>query len=175
MTTFAPAKRADMERRAAEVTVARRAASTGAPKTPRSKNVAAILTLSNATFFAFRGRPFGVPPLPWREGERLLELQTRAQDAAAAVVQGATHGKAYADARRDYFAAMDGLARHLWKLSRPVGRIPRAMRALGIHRNPFLAATEGELREITSFFLTRRTRSSVSFRPATPLPDRAMS
>ena len=169
MIVFAPTPREDMERRAAEVKAARRAAS---PIPPRraAKNLAVVLTLDQATFFTFRGRPFGVPPLPWETGEKLLDLHSRATDAALQMARGAAEGKANREAMAEYFDAIAALPPILWAHCFPASRPLRLLRRLGVLRNPFATAPDRELMEITAFFLSRRTRSSVQFSPATTQP-----
>jgi hypothetical protein len=167
---FAPAKRDDMERRAAEVKAARRSASP-VPLRPRARNLEAIFALDQATFFAFRGRPFGVPPLPWQVGEKLLDLFTRAGDAAARMARGAADGRADRDAMREYFDAVSALPPIIWANSYPASRPLRFLRRLGLMRNPFATATDREIMEIADFFLSRRMKSGVQFSP-TPSPER---
>lgn len=163
-----------MERRAAEVKVARRAASP-VPAKARAKNLAIALTLDQATFFAFRGRPFGVPPLPWEVGERLLDLYTRAADAAADMARAAGDREVARDAMAEYFAAIREMPAILWAHCYPASRPLRMLRRLRLLRNPFASATDREIMEIADFFLSRRTRSGVQFSPATPIPGPATS
>lgn len=168
MIEFAPTPRVDMERRAAEVRAARRAASTGspAPARPRPRNLEAILTLDQSTFFAFRGRPFGVPPLPWAVGERLLDLYTRATDAAVRMARSSSDGVADRDAMAEYFDAIRAMPEILWANCEPASRPRRWLRRLGLMRNPFARAGDRELMEIADFFLSRRMKSGVQFPPA---------
>lgn len=123
---------------------------------PRSQNVRAILDLGELIFFTFRGRGYGVPPLPWKEGERLLDvwLQIRAF--------GDEIDEEKVD---DYFSALRRLARILWRNTRPPGPWLRLLKLLGILRNPYLRANERELAEAAVFFLGLRTRSTASFKP----------
>lgn len=169
MIAFAPTPRAEMERRAAEKEAARRAVS-GAPIRPAVRNLRTILTLGDTTFFAFRGRPFGVPPLPWAVGEQLLDLYTRALDAARRMAEGASHGRTDREAMAEYFAAVRAIAPILWKHSRPATRGLRWLRRLGLMRNPFALATEREILEVADFFLSCRTRSGVTLPPPMDLP-----
>lgn len=162
MIAFRPTPRAEMERRAAEALAARRPVSRE-PVRPPARNVAAILTLGDSTYFNFRGRAFGVPPLPWKLGERLLAAYLRAVDAAEAMRHGALRGHASADRMAEYYAALGEITGMLWKLCRPASKFWRTVRAVGLMRNPFLAATERELLDLADFFLQRRTRSGASF------------
>lgn len=138
--------------------VRRRRAEAGLPGVAR-RNVAAVLDLGNTIFYTFRGRAYGVPPLPWHAGQRILDAWL-----AALEFQGSlTPATAPA-----YFAALARLPPLLWRHSRPVGLVRRALRAVGLHRNPLARATEGELVQLASFFLTLRQRSSVSSLPTAP-------
>lgn len=165
MIAFAPAPREDMERRAAEGRAARRASSP-VPARARAKNLSAIFSLDQTTFFAFRGKPFGVPPLPWHVGERLLDLFTRARDAAARMALGATTGTADRDAMAEYWAAIRQMPAILWAHSYPASRPLRMLRRLRLMRNPFDRATDREIMEIADFFLSRRMTSGVQCSPA---------
>jgi hypothetical protein len=124
---------------------------------PRPQNVHAILDLGNLVYFEFRGRPYGVPPLPWREGEQLMDLWLE--------VRG--YGSEITGAKvQPYFAAMRKLARLIWRNSRPCGFALRAAKRLHLLRNPFMSeANERELADIAVFFLGLRTKSTGSFRP----------
>lgn len=177
MIALRPTPRAEMERRAAEALAARRPVSRE-PQRPPARNIASILTLGDSTYFNFRGRAFGVPPLPWKLGERLLALYLRAVDAANAMRHGASHGRTDHERMREYYAALGELSPLLWSLCVPVSRFPRLtkfLRAIGVYRNPFLGATERELLDLADFFSQRRTRSGVSFPTATDLLARATS
>jgi len=136
--------------------LARRQRAKVAPeRPPQVLNVQQVLDLGNLVYFTFRGRAYGVPPLPYKAGQELMVLWTEA--AAFTKLTGANTAR--------YMGLLQRLPRLLWQHTRVVGRIRRWMRRLGLHRNPFLQATEKELVDLASFFLRRRTMSSVQ-----PLP-----
>jgi len=138
------------------------------PTPSSARNIAAILTLGDRSYFQFRGSPFGVPPLPWREGERLLGIIVNAQDAADRLRLGVLTGEGLEDARRAYFAAIEGLPAALWRNCEPASKVLRFLRRIGLARNPFTRATERELLGLADFFLERRTTSRVQYPDATP-------
>ena len=151
MVLIAPTSRADMEAAHAAAKTAK------APLKGRTRNVRPVLDLGSTEAILFRGRAYGVPPVPWQAGQRLLDIWTRA-----------TSYRLLNDpaVQKEYFAALAPLPGLLWRLTRPVGRIPRLLHRLGLHRNPFRLATEAELVELAAFFLTRRLRSSIGLLPA---------
>lgn len=151
----APRQRAEM------VAAHRAAAPSRAPAARAPLNATAVLELGDITFFTFRGRPFGVPPVPRREGQRLhlLWLEARSYESPLTFETGPK-----------YHAAIAHLPALLWHLTRPVGRLNRALRFLGLLRNPFEQATEQELIELAMLFLSRRRMSSIGFLPATTAP-----
>ena len=118
---------------------------------PRPRNLRAILDLGTMTYFTFRGRSYGVPPLPWRLGERILD----------AWLEVCSHGEQLQ--KEDlpaYYAALDRMVEAMWEATRPPGRWRRWLKRLGLARNPYRDATEGELAELAVFFLGRRMKSS---------------
>lgn len=127
--------------------------STGdASSTSRALNLEHILDLGNIIFFHFRGRAYGIPPLPWREGEKIL----------AAWQEAKSHGPTLdRESLTPYFQAIEKLQGLLWRNCRPVGRVRRLLRWLGLHPNPFRIATEGEIGELALFMLGRRMSRAV--------------
>jgi hypothetical protein len=117
------------------------------------RNVQPILSLGSTEFFRFRGKPYGVPPVPWKAGKELHRVYVQARR------YGLLKDEKTADA---YFALIARLPAMLWSLTRPVGRFRRLLRRVGLHRNPFRQATEAELVELAGFFLTLRSTSSIS-------------
>ena len=116
----------------------------------RALNLEHVMDLGNRIYFTFRGRAYGIPPLAWREGERILDAWLEA--------------KAFGDAlkREDlpaYYACIRKLQRLVWRNCRPTGPIRRLLRFLHLHRNPFRRATEGEIAELAVFMLARRMKS----------------
>lgn len=124
---------------------------------PAPLNTQAVLDLGNLVFFTFRGRAYGIPPLGWREGMRLTLLWTEALRYPTPLTP---------ESAPSYYAVVEQLPPLLWSLVRPVGRIRRALKRFRLLRNPFFAASEGELVELAAFFLTRRGTSTIG-----PLAD----
>lgn len=124
------------------------------------RNVEPVLSLNEMTYLHFRGRAFGVPPLPWKAGQRMLQVYT-ATIANANVVSQRGDKKAEAD----YFAGLAQLQSLLWRYCYPVGWGWRLLRMLGLHRNPFRVATEKEILDHTDFFLQLRMKSNVRSSP----------
>jgi len=126
---------------------------------PRALNLDHVMDLGNSIFFLFRGRAYGIPPLAWREGERILDTWLEAKSYGAALERKNLAA---------YYACFKRLQRLLWKNCRPVGLVRRTLHRLHLHRNPFRRATEGEIAELAVFMLGRRMRSSAA--PASDLP-----
>ena len=117
---------------------------------PRALNLDHVMDLGNTIFFTFRGRAYGIPPLAWREGERILDAWLEAQTFGNQI-ERETLGPYYGVIRR--------LQRLVWKNTRPVGPLRRLLRKLHLHPNPFRRATEGEIAELAVFMLGRRMTS----------------
>lgn len=127
---------------------------------PRPNNLGAILDLGTMVYFQFRGRSYGVPPLPWREGEKLLDAWLELRSYGEHVDRDNLDG---------YYGALRRISRLLWRNCRPPGRLPKLLKALGLKPNPFIQANETELAELALFFLGRRTTRTGSLR-TTPAP-----
>lgn len=156
MIALAPRSRAEMD-------AAHKAARAQAPDpAPEARNLEPVIRFGDLEYFTFRGRAFGVPPVPWKRGLELLAImaEARAQVGRALDPVGAAR----------YALLVEKLARLLWRCTRPAGLHRRILRRLGLLRNPFLDATEGEIGALAGFFLSRRTRSHIGFPPAEPLP-----
>lgn len=123
---------------------------------PRPSNVRAVLDLGNMVYFEFRGRAYGVPPLPWKEGERLLDLYLTVRELGEEITK---------DTQAAYYKAMRGLSKVMWRNCRPCGPRWRWARRLGLLANPFKVANERELADVAVFFLGLRTTSTGSFKP----------
>lgn len=121
---------------------------TASARPPAPRNVQAVLDLGNARYFTFRGRAYGVPPVPYLAGIRLQSLL--AEGAALQPTDTERLG-----------SLMQELVRLCWSLVQPVGRIRRGLRRLGLHRNPFADATEQEIAELASFCSGCRMMSRV--------------
>ena len=128
---------------------------------PRAMNLDHVMDLGNTIFFIFRGRAYGIPPLAWREGERILDAWLEAKNI------GAVDSQEKVD---PYFRAIGKLQRLLWKNCKPTGPVRRLLNRLHLHRNPFRRATEGEIAELAVFILGRRMRSTAPPVPS-PAPD----
>lgn len=150
---LAPLSREDMERNHALARDEKKASAEKTGTTRRPANVDVVLDLGNETFFHFRGRAYGVPPLPWREGQKLLSVWLDITSAGDTLTN---------ETAPKYYAALRKIPALLWRNCRPAGRGLRFCRALGLMRNPFHTATERELVEYANFFLLRRMRSGDS-------------
>lgn len=159
MIAFTPTPRKEMEERWG--VSSRRSSTVGnrvphsekAP--PRPRNVRAILDLGTITYFSFRGRSYGVPPLPWQQGEALLDAWLEIRGYGEEVSR---------ENLRGYYQAFDRLSRHLWKNCRPSSRLLRVLKVVGLCRNPFRKANEAELVDLAVFFLGLRMKS-IGIRP----------
>ena len=118
---------------------------------PRAMNLDHVMDLGNSIFFIFRGRAYGIPPLAWREGERILDTWLEAKTFGASLERKNLPA---------YYACFKKLQRLLWKNCKPTGPLRRLLYRLHLHRNPFRRATEGEIAELAVFMLGRRMRSS---------------
>lgn len=164
MIILQPRSRAAMmeaQRRATPGT-AEREEKTAARSLPH--NIETVLDLGNVTFFHFRGRAYGVPPLPWRIGQRLLRPYLEAKERGASLTASTQH---------DYVRSLHQIAHICWRHCYPASRPLRWLRRLGLMRNPFYQATEEDLIGIANFFLARRMRSGGSMlRPLPAQPHR---
>lgn len=113
---------------------------------PRALNLETVLDIGNLIYFTFRGRAYGIPPLAWREGEKILDAWLEA--------------RAYGDLEREglegYFQVIDRLQKLLWANCIPTGPVRRLLHFLHLHANPFRRATEGEVVALALFMLGRR-------------------
>lgn len=128
----------------------------------RALNLEHVMDLGNTIFFTFRGRAFGIPPLAWREGEKIFDVWQEAR--------GLTD-LADSDQRRAYFRCIARLQKLVWANCKPVGPVRRWLRFFHLHRNPFRRATEGEIAELAVFILGRRTKSSGRASATQPAPE----
>lgn len=134
----------------------------GAKKAPEvsepasQRNVEQVLAIGSVRYITFRDRPYCIPPVPFKTGQRVLTLYTRVLSLARKV---ALTGKA--DAMDEFYEMNALLARAMWSHVRPVGKVRKFLWHAGLSRNPFLRASEGELKAVTDFFLRARMMSSV--------------
>lgn len=131
------------------------------PRRPSmQRNVEEVLSLGDVRYFTFghKGhyRGFRVPPVPFKLGQRVLDAHVTALRLAQQV---ALTGKQ--NLSDEYYAELDKLAGLLWKHIRPIGKIRRVLWRLRLLRNPFRSASEGEIKDVTAFFLRGRMTSSV--------------
>lgn len=133
----------------------RPAASTGVRPSNRARNIEPVLSIGQTQFIHFRGRAFGVPPLPWQAGEALTDAHVTAIEALEIL---ASNGKDR-DALRSYYSALPRIAALIWANCYPTGKGRRFLKAIGLARNPFRRASDGELLEYSDFFLARRMKS----------------
>jgi hypothetical protein len=154
MISLRPIERAEMQERWAAVRP------TLPEPTPASQplNLREVLDLGTVVFFNFRGRPYGIPPLAWRQGEQILDAYLELE----AIGQVSEHGQKVLSKPDlpDYYRCMATLQGLLWRNTRSVGKLRRLRRLLGLLSNPFRQATEGEILALARFMLARRMRSS---------------
>lgn len=122
-----------------------------APARPKAQNFDPVLAFGDIEAFLFRGRAYGVPPLPYKAGLELLELWTEAAELGS--------NMSHAVAQR-YGAIIRRIAALLWKHTRTIGTGRRMLRRLGLVRNPFAEATEAELVDLAARFLARRRHTT---------------
>lgn len=162
MIVIAPTQPAEMLRRHAAAGRKRTASAAASPVQAPVRNVEPILSLGDVEYFHFRGRAFGVPPLPWKVGQRIAELQARTLNAVNRLSSAPLDEKT----RADYYLALAQVPPLLWANCRPTGKWRRFLRSLRLARNPFDGATDRELLELLDFFSSRRMKSGV---PAPPM------
>jgi len=151
---LAPMDRAQMD---ANHLKRRRALAPARAPSHRIRNVGPVLDLGNTVFFTFRGRAFGVPPVPYQVGRAISAIWTEAVALGAVISE---------DKTPRYYELIASLPPLIWANSYPVGRWRRLRRRLGLFRNPFRKATEAELVDLAGFFRSRRMTSGVQFPPA---------
>jgi hypothetical protein len=127
----------------------------GTQPPPAPRNVREVLDLGTTVYVSFRGRAYGVPPLPWREGQRLLAAWNEAVRMPALISP---------TDRSNYTRVMGDITATLWRNTRPVGLFWRVLKRLGLLRNPFASASDSELAELLGFFLASRTKHTGSVR-----------
>jgi len=127
------------------------------PRVPKQANSGYSFELGGAVHFVFRGRTYRVNPLPWKEGQRLSDLYDRIQRASEEVAEGS---------KEEYRAALEQLPRFIWRNVQSSSPILRILRRVGVVRNPFKTASEGELISLLYFLSSCRMRSSVQLRPS---------
>lgn len=96
-----------------------------------------------------------MPPLPWQAGAALTDVHVSAVEAMEVLASNARDR----DAIAKYYAALRQMPGLLWANCHPVGKFARVLKWIGLARNPFRRASDGELLEFSDFFLARRMRS----------------
>ena len=126
---------------------------------PAVKNRPALVYLTDPLRVPFRGRLYELPPVGFRDGERIMEIQERLEDTDHSARKG----------RRALFEEAAALIRRLVTPDR--GWLLRLRWRLRLVRNPFRQATEVEIAELLGFLAACRTRSTVRPRSGwDPLP-----
>jgi hypothetical protein len=120
------------------------------------RNVEQILAIGSTRYITFRNRTFRIPPLPYKLGQRVLDLHIKILADAKQVAM--TGDKKAMDA---FYKKQGQMAKLLWSHIRPMGKIRRLLWRIGGMRNPFKQASEAEMKQITDFFLQGRMTSSV--------------
>jgi hypothetical protein len=166
-----PAEMAEAHRRA-RLRHRRKTAETPASSL-RARNVESILSLGSTEFVEFRGRAYGVPPVPWKVGQALNDARLAAIDALEILRFDSTDR----DATAAYYPAIRRIPSLLWANCYTTGRIARILKRTPflryLLRNPFDDASDGELLEYADFFLARRMRSGVLSLSPTPATNPA--
>jgi hypothetical protein len=126
---------------------------------PEIKNVGATLFMVDPLRIPFRGRVYEAPPLPFKQGVKLLKIQARIE-AMAAREEGAAAQETKLD---EYLEVLRDAATLLRRNLRPDrGRLRRMRWRLGVTGNPFIHATEHELAQLVGFLSLSRTSLAIS-------------
>lgn len=129
---------------------------------PRPLNLQPTLDLGNLVFFTFRGRAYGIPPLAWRTGEKMLDIYLQLMELSDPDKPLLTREQLPA-----YFGSFRQLQSLLWNHCHAVGWLRRLGKRLRIVRNPFREATEAEILGLALFTLGRR----MTHHDPAPAPD----
>lgn len=124
-----------------------------------ARNVEPVLSLGSVEFTEFRGRAYGVPPVPWKVGQRLNTARAEALDMLEILRSNGTDPVATAR----YYRSMRAIPPLLWANCFPTSKLVRILKRIPLLRyalaNPFDDASDGELLEQADFFLARRMKS----------------
>lgn len=156
-----PGEMVDAHRRA------RRPQAASARQSQRPRNVEPVLSIGQTEYIHFRGRAFGIPPLPWQAGQALTAAYVSTIEAMNVLQFDAKNRAATAS----YYAGLSKIPDLLWRNCRPTGRVARFLHWIRVSPNPFAKASDGELLEFADFFLARRMKSGV--RPPQPAANPA--
>jgi hypothetical protein len=124
--------------------------------TTQQRNVESVLFLGDVRYISFRHRTYRIPPVPFKQGELVLDSHVKILEFARKV---ALTGDA--DASKQFYRQMSQHVVLLWQHIRPMGKVKRLCWRLGLLPNPFRHASEKEVTAITDFFLQGRMTSSV--------------
>lgn len=123
---------------------------------PEQRNVEAVLSLGATRYITYRNRTYRIPPVPFKLGQKVLDLNIKIlADAKHVALTGQDA------AAQSFYKKMDQMARVLWTHVQPIGKFSRMLWRLGLKRNPFRQASEAEMKAIIDFFLQGRMTSSV--------------
>lgn len=107
------------------------------------------------------GTWYDVPNIPYAKGARLSEIYNSILE-----MKGVPHLVSVGV----FSKLFDEQVSIMWGLSIPRGRIARTARRIGMKKNVFKRASEGDLVTLLSFFLVRRMASNVQFLYPAHLP-----
>lgn len=124
-------------------------------KRPEVKNRAALVYLTDPLRVPFQGRLYELPPVGFRDGDRIMALREVLGDPDAEP-----------KARREANEAAIRLIRRLVTPDRGLYRIRWKLRLV---RNPFRRATDVEIGEMLGFLAACRMRSSITDRSGAAL------
>lgn len=153
---YVPAGEVAQRHRAKEAPPRQGTRGTVPQRRPEQKNVEQVLAIGAVRYITFHDRTFRIPPVPFRLGQRVLQVYVQSNEHARAVALSGK--KEYTD---KFYQDLELLAKLMWQHIRPVGKIRRFFWRIGLMRNPFRKASEGEMRAICDFFLQDRMKSSV--------------
>lgn len=120
------------------------------------RNVEEVLSLGSIRYITFNDRTFRIPPVPYKKGQKVLNLQIKI---LADAKQVALTGDKIA--MQAFYKKHREMAKLLWSHIRPMGKINRLLWRCGLTKNPFTVASEQEMKDIVDFFLAARMMSSV--------------
>lgn len=143
-----------------------RPAESARPKVAKPRNLRPVLALGDTEFLQFRGRAYGVPPVPLALGHQLTDAYVDAVDAMRALGTDPHNRELIAQ----WYGALGKLPDLLWRHVTVIGRVRRLRRWCRLLRNEFKVADEQELMQLADFFLRRRMTSRIrSLPPGHPL------
>lgn len=100
--------------------------------------------------FEIRGRRYTAVPVSTPHGIRLSQITGEAAEYVKALDVSVVAAAAMHSVTRE-------MSKIMWKYLIPESRFARAMKAIGLMRNPLMNISEGDFREIVDFFLAART------------------